>query len=119
MSDYLEEEVPRYRKKSRKGSPPKSNHKHKYERCVFVYPEPDYRAILRNGRNEERECRTLGTYCPICGKIGNIALFWSQSDLTDENARQLNPQTSTLPTFRIDNCWCKQISNYDSAQNTP
>ena len=133
LGNYLNDDVPRYRKKSCKGSPPKSKHKHEYEHCVFVYPMPDYKATVASGRNEDREVCTLGTYCPICGKIGDIWFAWNKNDLwyhivkhgwysetelTEEAKRQLDPETSTLPRFYIDNCWRGYIPTYDPAQGT-
>lgn len=69
-------EIPKHRKKTKSStskSSNKSKHKHDYKECLFV----------------ENEHLHRGTYCKICGKIGDMHLF--EAVRTEEgNYRQLN-----------------------------
>lgn len=55
-------EIPKHKKKTKSStskSSSKSNHKHEYRECLFIEREHVYR----------------GTYCSICGKIGDVHFF--------------------------------------------
>lgn len=61
MTD-IEKEVPKHKKKKKSStskSKTKSDHKHEYEDCLLITNRNPYKA----------------TYCKICGKIGDVALF--------------------------------------------
>ncbi len=103
------EDVPKYRKKSQKKTPKKSNHKHEWENCVYETDSVGY--SKEKGFYKTAEL-TIGKYCPICGKIGVIGdqdyrintsqnprffhMEWSEKAL-----KEFNPVTRTLPFFRI------------------
>lgn len=62
----LDNDIPKYIKKkesSTSKSKVKSKHKHEYVDCLFV----------NKGKQPHK-----GTYCKICGKIGNMAFFESE-----------------------------------------
>lgn len=113
--DY-ENEVAPYKKKSTKKAPPKSKHKHDFKPCVFEYDS--VRLDKAHGFVPKPDLM-LGSYCPICGKIGSADGFWRQwvpvkpgsaagrSEYTEDALKELNPETRTLPTFRLDD-WIGQ-----------
>lgn len=58
----IENEIPKYRKKklsSTSKSSIKSKHKHEYVECLLIHNNYPHR----------------GTYCKICGKIGDLHFF--------------------------------------------
>lgn len=82
------------RKPSQKKPPKKARHKHHYQDCILVYmrkyghlsPEKGFQPEIVN---------VPATYCTICGKIGDVNLFY---DLFHEGKADL-PQN--LPEFHI------------------
>lgn len=117
----IQDDIPRYRKKSTSKPPKKSKHKHLREPCIIEYPE--------NWHTKEHLCgdgrhTSIGTYCPICGKIGDITDWerWYQKEPvhvgiyilaqhapTNEGKRELDPETRTLPTFFVDSPFAKFV----------
>lgn len=68
MNVNIVDEEPKYRKKkesSTSKSKTKSKHKHEYVECLFINKSHPHR----------------GTYCKICGKIGDIHFF--EAERTD------------------------------------
>lgn len=91
-------DTPRYRKRAKHASPKKSNHKHDFHPCVYEYPS-----------STQATKTTIGTYCPICGKIGRV--FDSDQCVrplnypptyTEAAKKELDPATRTLPTFPLE-----------------
>lgn len=114
MMEYQMEEIPRYRKKSRRKSAGKSDHKHVYVNCVFGY----YNVHLEraHGFVDDKELSwSIGTYCPVCGKIGRftdpawLAVHscclgkdrWREM-WTKEALREFDPASRTLPFFFLE-----------------
>ena len=58
-------EQPKYQKKKQKKSRKKVDHKHNYVSCIFAYHWPTSGKV---GYHE-------GTYCPVCGRIGNHLFY--------------------------------------------
>ena len=78
-------EQPRYKKKKKKISVKRSNHKHIYNECLFsfcFFGEPYMGA---------------GTYCTICGRIGDIDV--ASKVITNND----------LPIFNIDDFLAKEV----------
>ena len=109
-----------YKKKSNKSPPRKSKHKHYYENCVYGY----YGLTFTKERGFENQYETsIGTYCPVCGKIGNTydcdneKYFVKNSlihrDFTEEGKRELDKNTRTLPYFWIDSQWFVKYVDLD------
>lgn len=107
------EECLPYKKKSQAKPPKKSKHKHLYEPCVLEFY--GFRFSQENGVVYDRPTAVFGRYCPVCGKLGGSEPIeesrwyrrgcvwkWITHDLTEEGARELNPDTRTLPTFWVD-----------------
>jgi hypothetical protein len=108
---YDNDEMP-YRKKSKGKHIKKSNHKHRFEPCVFEYESK--RFDRHKGYVPSTEV-SLGSYCPICGKVSlslsgepgrwvsstRHSAFW-RNEYTEEAKRELNKETRTLPTFHLD-----------------
>lgn len=108
-----EDEVGRYKKRSKREHIPKSNHKHEYHDCVFEYQMQYF--DVEHGFNEKLSCE-IGSYCIICGKIGGrlgAPSRWSyparvhgktywETVFTDEYKREMNPKTRTVPTFFLE-----------------
>lgn len=79
-------EQPRYKKKKKKVSVKRSNHKHIYHECLFSFNNffgEDYMGA--------------GTYCPICGRIGDINI--ASKVITNDD----------LPIFIIDDFLAKEV----------
>ena len=58
----IDNEIPKYKKKTKSStskSGNKSKHKHEYIECLFIEKDHPHR----------------GTYCSICGKIGDMHFF--------------------------------------------
>ena len=112
----MENEIPKYKKKSKKRTPKKHNHAHDWQPCVYEYQERVYWAP--NSGPQLRE--ELGLYCSICGKTNFDRTRWVISteefnprfgrvirqELTMEGKTQLNRETRTYPTIHLDadNC---------------
>ena len=88
----LPDEPAKYRKKKKKKSRKKSDHKHQYEPCLFDY----HTSLLQNGI--EKPCMYGGTYCVICGRIGDITIGCKR--ITNDN----------LPIFEIDSWFDKFVN---------
>lgn len=119
--DYLDEVAP-YKKKSQSKPPKKSKHKHLCEPCIISYPMDWWtKEHLRSNKRND----TIGVYCPICGKIGDIKdrsrwytndtvfignMRFTESVLTEDGKREMNPETRTLPYFEVDDPFDKFVS---------
>lgn len=90
-----------YKKKKRKRKPRKADHPHQWAECVY--------GISFAGNFE----LSIGTYCPICGKVGVPTYYtkWKDhfrtehgvySEWSEEAEKEFNPSTRTLPYFEID-----------------
>ena len=114
--NFVEDEQPRYKKKSQKKPPAKSNHKHNYQPCVFEYNSIEF----SKGKGfVQKPDAQIGNYCTVCGKIdyrfdSERWVKWVQmlayptcgkSEYTEEAKKELNPETRTLPTFWVDDIW--------------
>lgn len=124
MDEYYDD-IPRYKKKTKRPRTPKSNHKHIYQNCVFKYGD----VLFWNKHgfvNEER--MSIGTYCPICGKIGTTfaddwtkhLTYWPSSSKwkemwSEEALREFEESTRTLPMFTISDIFQKKIEIETSA----
>ena len=125
MQDFTND-IPKYRKKSTAKPPAKSKHKHVYEPCLFEYPAHWYMKShehMMYERGHIKKSLRFGSYCPICGKTGEIDLkrWWTsvkkhdgihsyiESIYTEEAERELNPVTRTLPVFSIDSWSAKFV----------
>lgn len=109
----MEQEIPKYRKKSTKKPPKKANHKHKWASCVYQTDSVSY--SKEKGFYKTPEL-TVGTYCSVCGKIGLIhnpdfivqmteiinGNRYYSSDWSNEAKKELDPATRTLPLFIVD-----------------
>ena len=106
------DDVPRYKKKSQKTGRKRADHKHVYENCVFGWPKLHYEAErgLLYGPDIEY---SVGTYCPVCGKIGDSKdISWTDvsrrdrrgfcgysREWSDAALREFDEATRTLPFF--------------------
>lgn len=114
MQDY--EETPKYKKKSRRRTTRKANHKHNFQPCVFEYDGIE----LDKAHGFVKKPDVMGGwYCPTCGKIGMADNFkWYEDRLgwallhtghhTEEAKRELSPETRTLPTFYLKEGWSQK-----------
>ena len=91
--DWQEDMVSR-RKPSQKKPPKKARHKHHYQDCILAYMCKYGQLSPENGF-QPRIVNVPATYCTICGKIGDVNLFY---DLFHECKADL-PQN--LPEFHI------------------
>lgn len=106
----------RYRKKSSRRPPKKSDHKHVWADCVFEFTT----------ESTWHEKTSIGLYCPVCGKVHNTISakyrintanppFYCM-DWSEEGYRELNPATRTLPTFQIHDVFSKFITKEDNGE---
>lgn len=118
--DYIDE-TPKYKKKAKHKAPKKADHKHLCEPCVLETPKDWFnKPHDRSGAMN----RSIAGYCPICGKLDTIKdkslwygkdtvfignLQFTESVLTEEGRRQMNPCTRTLPCFRVDDPFAKFV----------
>lgn len=112
------DEVTPYKKKTRRKPPKKAKHKHDYQPCIFEY---DGIRLDKAHGFVPNPNTGFGSYCTICGKIGdsdhNRWTRWvpinggpaGHSEYTEAAQIELNPETRTLPTFRIDNIWSQKF----------
>lgn len=111
-----DDETPRYRKRAKKKTPKKSDHRHAFRNCVFVMPS--VRFDEAHGLVQEPDTVfSIGTYCPVCGKIGTtIDQEWLSEDTgpwllhwerrwSERARREFTESTRTLPCFRIGDEW--------------
>lgn len=119
--DVYREERLFHKPTEKKKKPKKANHKHHYEYCVFETVKEYGRLDPAHGFMPTTEL-TIGTYCPICGKIGSDNVcnderwykqeafrHYSHTVPTAECLREFDPQTRTLPFFRIEDFWQKEV----------
>ncbi len=115
------DEFPRYRKKSTKRPPKKSDHKHEYTYGVF-----HYHIKTPFGFNEEFK---IGTFCPVCGKIGgrgdlekdgwleNTAQSpWLCMEWSDQAKKEFVASTRTLPYFEISDFFTQKFVDVDGKE---
>ena len=62
-----------YKKKKKKKKPVRSDHKHDYAPCVFSWKETP---LCGDYPRKEYEAHAVGSYCSICGKIGDMHYLW-------------------------------------------
>jgi len=120
----MDEDVPRYKKKAKKKSPKKANHKHRFENCVLGY---NTIALDKAHGVVPSPELSIGTYCPACGKIGvhtdsawrvkkndpNLpAKAMRQTQWSDEAKREFDPHTRTLPYFWLDD-WLQKYTRLE------
>ena len=108
----IDDTVTKYKKPAKRVHHKKSDHTHRYDFCVYEY---DFPASVP-GRVTTREL-SIGTYCPLCGKVGarftrdakyaqhtNRAKnhFYLGYEWNEEALKQFNVSTRTLPCFFLD-----------------
>ena len=105
------DDLPRYRKKAKKKTPAKADHKHEFVNCVY---EIDTERLDPSHGFVTDTRFSIGTYCRVCGKIGtHFDRSWRDSDPVPSWCRmfcekwsaraeaEFNEATRTLPLFRI------------------
>lgn len=116
------DDIPRYRKKAKKKPSAKSDHKHVWENCVYSFDTPVLDSA--HGFVPAPEL-SIGTYCPVCGKIGttidpnwrsSIHYWPSRAEWIDwwkpEIRPQFYPPTRTLPFFRLTDRWNQKFVDF-------
>lgn len=118
--ELCDEEMMRYRKKSRTKPPRKATHKHLNEQCILEYPANWF---MKEHEQGIKMTTSFSGYCPICGKVGEAdierwyvhrrgfgnahSFVWNEP--TAEAERELDPDTRTLPTFRVKDPFVKFV----------
>lgn len=92
-----------------KKPPKKANHKHEWADCVYNTDSIGY--SKEKGFYKTKEM-SVGTYCPICGKIGVITNPkymvdramppYTRFEWAEKAIKEFDPKTRTLPFFEID-----------------
>lgn len=110
-------DIPKYQKKSIAKPPVKAKHKHVYEPCLLEQLELWY--CKPHERKSNKTWLKFGSYCPICGKVGDVdrERWWTtvkkhngvcsflERVPTEEAKCELDPATRTLPVFYIGDQW--------------
>ena len=117
------DEILLHRPPEKPKKPKKSKHKHIYEPCVFE--SQSIKLDEQHGFiNDSRLC--VGSYCPLCGKVGSRRLSedarWYKDtsvikgsfryfsiEPTEEALREFDPETRTLPFFKLTDYWQKEV----------
>lgn len=96
MDFMLDNEIAKYKTKkpsSVSKARVRSNHKHTYESCKFRYSE----TYCIPGKDAKQHIFTdLGTYCTICGKIGDRKMLFNTKDKEEFDA-----QHPEAPIFNV------------------
>lgn len=103
------DEMP-YRKKAKKRTSRKSNHKHCFQSCIFTY---EMKMFNKDRGYVPTQSEIFGKYCSICGKISfSVSEEYMveirektgpwRIDYTDKAKRELDPATRTLRTFFLE-----------------
>lgn len=96
----IENEIPKHRKKknsSTSNANEKSDHKHEYVDCLFI----------------EKTFPHKGTYCKLCGKIGDLSFF--ETTKTEDGyrlvleAEEVFEKYKDLEQIHVDSIWQKYI----------
>ena len=113
-----------YKKYSSKKKPPKADHKHYYEPCVFEHNT--LKLDKAHGFIPEPTAK-IGSFCPVCGKVGGASEEWYETaeryhsvfgrvfstTYTEAANRELNKETRTLPTFWLDDAFGQKYVSLD------
>ena len=117
------DEILLHRPPEKPKKPKKSKHKHIYEPCVFESQSMKFDE-QHGFINDPKLC--IGSYCPLCGKVGSHKLYdddrWYEEILrpersfrcygkkpTEEALREFDPETRTLPFFKLTDYWQKEV----------
>lgn len=98
--DFIDDEIPTYRKKSKKKGQSRADHKHTYETVLLIR---HYRFNLGEPRASENKQPTK--VCTICGRIGDVD---TDSSLYETNSDQ------SIKSWAV---WVKDLS--EKALNLP
>ena len=113
--EVYKDEILLHKKYDQQGkTPKKAKHKHNYIACVFEMNNKWHSLDPVHGF-VPKTTLSIGTYCPICGRIGtdNNPEYRERDPncrgyreiWTEEAQRQFDPETRTLPMFKIDDYW--------------
>jgi len=99
-------EVPRYKKRRKKTTPKKADHKHKLEDVIIIYNNPYHKFSKAYGFVCGEE-QLIGQRCMICGKIN----FWG-IDMTNRE-EDLISKRPDLDVVKVEDIWHpnKEINN--------
>lgn len=117
------DEILLHRPPEKPKKPKKSKHKHIYEPCVLESQSMKFDE--RHGFINDPQL-SIGSYCPVCGKVGSHKLYdddrWYEEILrpvgsflcygkkpTEEALREFDPETRTLPFFKLTDYWQKEV----------
>lgn len=122
----MDNEVMPYRKKSQRKPPPKAKHRHDYQPCLIMSDGIEIdkaHGVIPKTKDQLH----FGSYCTICGKIGSpdfdrwhITIHEGdcvRPGYTDEALKELNPETRTLPTFYVPDCFSQRFVDLKEASN--
>lgn len=109
-NNFTDDDFTPHKKKSKHKAPRKINHKHDFQPCVLEYD--GLRLDKAHGFVYDKPCVRIANYCTVCGKLEIISTKEYKVTLrtatggyymedTEEAKRQFNPETRTLPTFKI------------------
>lgn len=123
------EEIPKYKKKAKKAKKvyhKKADHTHRYDYCVYEYDIPVYNEV--HGMITKRKF-AIGTYCPICGKIGARFVrddkyskhtdkcaghfHFVGHEWNDKALKEFNPETRTLPYAFLEDMFTTKYVNLE------
>ena len=92
----ITQEEPKYKSKKESSvshSSIKSKHKHVYAPCKFTYSQT---YAIPNKDAKIYHFTDIGTYCTICGKIGDRKMSWKP-----EYKENFNKENPNAPVFEV------------------
>ena len=113
--DLIDDEIPAYRKKSKKKGQPRADHKHTYETVLLTrYYHSNF------GEHRTSEYKQPTKVCTICGRIGGVDYDASLYDVhPDTNikwafAKDLSEKALNLPKWYVDDYFGKFATKADN-----
>lgn len=108
MDNYLEDEVMRHRKKSKKKPPKKANHKHEYEPVILEYENRHGKLSTEKGFEPAIDY-SLGKRCKICGDW-KLTHFWDSIPLDNGchlmvSGKDIITKNPDLPIVYVERLW--------------
>ena len=99
------DEILLHRKREESGkTPKKAKHKHIYADCLYDIMDNTY--DRQRGFVKEPK-QVSGTYCTICGKVGDIQYL----RLGGEQDKRPKDELNNLPVFKLDDIWKQKYIN--------
>ena len=119
--NFIDDDIPAYKKKSKKKGLPRSKHKHIYE-TVLLCRNWHYND-LHNGEPKVKQVATPTRVCTICGRIDHVdedPSYYIEKQITNlpwlRMVSELSEKALNLPKWYVDD-WCKFAMKSEDEDN--